>query len=164
MNVIDLLEDALLINAESLRSHGIDVVKDYESVPQIQVEKHKLLQVLINLMRNAKDACKAASNGDKRLSLRVSNGVNRVRIEVTDNGVGIPFENLTRIFAYGFTTKKNGHGFGLHSGILAVQDMGGALSVQSRGNGLGATFTVELPLDPTTCSISGKHPVVAVLD
>ena len=74
-------------------------------------------------------------------------GDDRVRIAVTDNGVGIPTENLTRIFAHGFTTKKDGHGFGLHSGALAAQEMGGSLSAQSEGVGRGATFTLELPLE-----------------
>ncbi|MEK7781776.1 MAG: ATP-binding protein, partial [Verrucomicrobiota bacterium] len=71
-----------------------------------------------------------------------------VRITVTDNGVGIPEENLTRIFSHGFTTKKNVHGFGLHSGALAAQEMGGALRVASPGPGHGAVFTLELPVTP----------------
>jgi signal transduction histidine kinase len=64
---------------------------------------------------------------------------------VADNGIGIPAENLTRIFNHGFTTRKNGHGFGLHSGALAAKEMGGALAVHSDGPGCGATFTLELP-------------------
>jgi signal transduction histidine kinase len=65
---------------------------------------------------------------------------------VSDNGVGIASENLTRIFNHGFTTRKDGHGFGLHSGALAAREMGGALWAQSDGPGKGATFTLELPL------------------
>jgi signal transduction histidine kinase len=67
---------------------------------------------------------------------------------VTDNGIGIPSENLNRIFAHGFTTKESGHGFGLHSGALAAKEMGGSLTVQSEGLGFGSTFTLELPLKP----------------
>jgi signal transduction histidine kinase len=67
---------------------------------------------------------------------------------VIDNGVGIPAENLTRIIAHGFTTRKNGHGFGLHCGALAAREMGGALTAQSEGPGRGATFVLELPLQP----------------
>ena len=70
----------------------------------------------------------------------------RIKIAVIDNGIGIPPENLTRIFNHGFTTRKDGHGFGLHSGALAAREMGGSLTAHSDGPGQGATFTLELPL------------------
>jgi two-component system NtrC family sensor kinase len=60
--------------------------------------------------------------------------------------VGIAPENLTRIFSHGFTTRTDGHGFGLHSAALAAQQMGGRLTAQSDGPGRGATFTLELPV------------------
>jgi signal transduction histidine kinase len=89
-----------------------------------------------------------AGRPDGRVVVRLATGADkRIRISVTDNGVGIPAENLVRIFAHGFTTRANGHGFGLHSGALAAKDMGGALLVESPGPGLGATFTLELPLE-----------------
>ncbi|HEX5747505.1 MAG TPA: ATP-binding protein [Archangium sp.] len=68
-----------------------------------------------------------------------------VRIQVHDNGMGIAPEMLTRIFQYGFTTREEGHGFGLHSSALAAQELGGSLTVHSEGPGHGATFTLELP-------------------
>jgi two-component system, NtrC family, sensor kinase len=80
------------------------------------------------------------------VNVRVTNGDDRVRIAVADNGVGIPAENLTRIFSHGFTTRKDGHGFGLHSGALAARELGGHLHVHSDGPDLGAVFTLELPL------------------
>jgi signal transduction histidine kinase len=70
------------------------------------------------------------------------------RVDVIDNGLGIPAENLDRVFARGFTTKKNGHGFGLHSSALAARDLGGSLTAQSEGPGRGAIFTVKIPLAP----------------
>jgi signal transduction histidine kinase len=79
--------------------------------------------------------------------IRVSVEEGRVKIAVIDNGVGIPPENLTRIFAHGFTTRKEGHGFGLHSGALAARDLGGLLTVFSEGPGRGATFTLDLPIE-----------------
>jgi signal transduction histidine kinase len=83
--------------------------------------------------------------------LRVGlNGNNRVKISVVDNGIGISRENLTRIFAHGFTTRKDGHGFGLHSGALAAKELGGALLVHSDGPGRGAVFTLELPFHPSS--------------
>jgi len=78
----------------------------------------------------------------------VANGEERVQVVVSDNGIGIPAENLTRMFAHGFTTRKDGHGYGLHSGALAAKEMGGSLIARSDGPGKGATFTLELPLQP----------------
>ena len=112
----------------------------------MNVEKHKILQILVNLLRNAKYACDESGRADKRLTVRVANGQERLKISVIDNGVGIPPENLTRIFNHGFTTRKDGHGFGLHSGALAAREMGGSLSVHSEGPGQGAAFTLELPI------------------
>lgn len=81
------------------------------------------------------------------MTVSVANGDDKVRISVRDNGVGIPGANLNKIFNHGFTTrKKNGHGFGLHSGALAAREMGGQLTARSDGPGAGATFTLELPL------------------
>ena len=100
-------------------------------------------------MRNAKHACDDSGGAEKRITLRTGrNGGGSVEVTVSDNGVGIPPENLTRIFNHGFTTKKDGHGFGLHSGANAVKEMGGTLTVHSDGPGRGATFTIELPVQP----------------
>jgi PAS domain S-box-containing protein len=141
----DLLEDALRMNAGALARHDVKVVRDYSVLPTICTDKHKVLQILINLVRNAKYACEDSGRSDKQVTLRATNGEGRVRITVTDNGVGIPPENLNRIFNHGFTTRKNGHGFGLHSGALAANELGGSLTVHSDGPGLGAAFTLELP-------------------
>jgi PAS domain S-box-containing protein len=145
INVADLVEDSLRINAGALSRHRIEVIREFETVPPLNVEKHKILQILVNLLRNAKHACQDSARSDKRITVRVAHGEGGVRISVIDNGVGIPPENLIRIFNYGFTTRKGGHGFGLHSGALAAQEMGGSLTVHSDGVGQGAAFTLELP-------------------
>lgn len=144
-SVSDLVEDALRMNAAALARHDIDVVRDFQARPVINVEKSKVLQVLVNLVRNAKYACDESGRRDKQITLRTTANERSVSIAVIDNGIGIPQENLTRIFAHGFTTRKDGHGFGLHSGALAAKELGGTLSVQSTGSGNGATFTLELP-------------------
>ncbi|MGO8701419.1 MAG: PAS domain S-box protein [Limisphaerales bacterium] len=148
MPVTDLLEDALRMNAGSLARHQVKVVRDFKALPPICTDKHKVLQILINLVRNAKYACDESGREDKQIIMRVANGDGRVKIAVIDNGVGIPPENLTRIFNHGFTTRKDGHGFGLHSGALAAKELGGSLTAQSDGHGLGAAFTLELPFHP----------------
>src|SRR5207245_2639025 len=110
--------------------------------PPVLVDRHKVLQILINLLRNAKQAVRDAPIADKQITLSITATADgRVRLAVADNGVGITRENLTKIFRHGFTTKKDGHGFGLHSGALAAKEMNGSLNVQSDGPGAGATFT-----------------------
>jgi C4-dicarboxylate-specific signal transduction histidine kinase len=144
--VVDLLEDSLRMNTGALARHRVDVVRDFEGQPLVNIDKHKVLQILVNLVRNAKYACSESGLPDRRMTLSVRSADGRVRIIVADNGVGIAPENLTRIFNHGFTTRAAGHGFGLHSGALAAREIGGTLSVHSDGVGRGAAFSLELPL------------------
>jgi PAS domain S-box-containing protein len=148
LSVPDLVEDALRMNAGSLARHEVEIVRDYADRPTITVEKNKVLQILVNCIRNAKYACDESGRADKRIFVRIATEPEGVAIAVGDNGVGIPAENLTRIFAHGFTTRKDGHGFGLHSGALSARELGGALTADSAGRGAGATFTLRLPLCP----------------
>jgi len=145
---VEMVEDALRMNAEGLAQHQVRLVREFEAAPEITVEKHKVLQILVNLVRNAQHACDESGRNDKCLTLRVTSEDHRICIIVSDNGVGIAPENLTRIFSHGFTTKKDGHGFGLHSAVLSAREMGGDLRVESGGPGCGATFTLELPHRP----------------
>jgi C4-dicarboxylate-specific signal transduction histidine kinase len=143
----ELVEDALRMNLAGLERHRVHVERDYQDVPLVIVDKHKVLQILINLIRNAKYALDDGTSPEKRLKLQIyMNGSGRVKVLVSDNGVGIPQENLTRIFQHGFTTRRDGHGFGLHSGAIAAKELGGDLFAHSDGPGLGATFTLELPV------------------
>ena len=145
ISVPDMIEDALRINSGSLARHNVDTFRDYQSRPVITTDKHKVMQILINLVRNSKYACDESGRADKQITVRTTSDSGRVKIAVIDNGIGIPEANLTRIFNHGFTTRKDGHGFGLHSGALAAKELGGSLHVQSGGAGQGATFTLELP-------------------
>jgi signal transduction histidine kinase len=145
VNVSSLVEDSLRMNVNALNRHGIVLKREFQEVPAISIDKHKVLQILVNLVRNAKYACEESGRTDKQLTVRVANGGEWLDISVIDNGVGVPRENLTRIFNHGFTTRKDGHGFGLHGGALAAKEMGGSLTVQSEGPGRGASFTLKLP-------------------
>ncbi|HEX4263651.1 MAG TPA: ATP-binding protein [Verrucomicrobiae bacterium] len=143
-----LVEDALRIHNGALERHHVRLARDFTKVPDIVADKHKVLQILINLIGNAKYALTENGNEDRILTLGMRTaGQDRILISVADNGVGIARENLIRIFSHGFTTRKNGHGFGLHSGFLAAKEMGGSLSVESDGPGTGAIFTLELPVN-----------------
>jgi signal transduction histidine kinase len=144
----ELLEDALRMNAAAFDRHRVQVIREYDAnLPRVNVDRHKVLQILINLIRNAKYAMDAGNPNDKRFVARIELGADgMVAIRLRDNGVGISPENIVKIFGHGFTTKKDGHGFGLHSGANAAKEMGGRLSARSDGLGRGAEFTLELPV------------------
>ncbi len=143
----DLVEDALSLNVAAFERHHIELVREFDkNLPNVCVDRHKVLQILINLLRNAKHAMEDGGKPERRMVIRVGMAAeDRVKITVLDNGIGIPAENLTKIFNHGFTTKKEGHGFGLHSGANAAKEMGGSLAAHSAGPGQGAEFTLELP-------------------
>jgi signal transduction histidine kinase len=148
--VEELVEDSLQMNAEALVRHGVVLERRFAPVPPVVADKHKVLQILVNLIRNAKYAVDHSSGPIKRVIISIlAPTEKRVHIQVQDNGVGIAPENLNRIFSHGFTTKKDGHGFGLHSSALAAKEMGGSLHVHSDGLGCGALFTLELPVAPS---------------
>ncbi|CAH0249799.1 DAHL domain-containing protein [Pseudomonas brassicacearum] len=145
--VSELLEDALRMNSGALTRHHVTVIREYGDVPRIMGDKHRLLLILINLISNAKYAMAGVSNHARNMTLKaaVIDG-QTLQISVKDEGEGIPEENMTRIFAHGFTTRKEGHGFGLHSCALAAIEMEGRLTAHSEGPGRGATFQLQLPL------------------
>ncbi|HEX8537043.1 MAG TPA: ATP-binding protein [Cystobacter sp.] len=144
-----LVEDALRINAAGLSRHQVKLERRLESLSQVITDKHKLLMILVNLVSNAKYAMDDVPANERLLRLKLERvSHDRVRIALHDNGMGIAPEMLTRIFQYGFTTRAEGHGFGLHSSSLAAQELGGSLTVHSDGPGKGATFTLEIPYHP----------------
>jgi signal transduction histidine kinase len=159
VNIPELIEDVLRLAQSSLDQHVVKVVKEFEqNLPDICLDRHKALQILINFVRNAEQACVETGSPDKKLTLRATAPNGKINISVRDNGVGIPAENLIRIFAQGFTTRHNGHGFGLHSSALAARDIGGRLFVQSDGPGKGATFTLELTPNLARTNRPSTHP------
>ena len=145
--IADLLDDAVSMNVSE--RHAIDIVREYPDIPAAMLDKHKVLQIVVNLIRNAKQAVNEHDAHDKKITLRIRHpGSDYVYIEVSDNGVGIAPEDMSRIFEYGFTTKDEGHGFGLHVSANTAREMGGSLTCGSEGAGKGATFILELPFTP----------------
>ena len=145
-SIAELVEDTLKINAEALSQHRVEVERDLEDLPTLLLDRHKVLQILTNLVSNAAHALSETGREDRVLKIHVKEGKNgHLRIDVSDNGMGIAQENLTRIFEHGFTTRKTGHGFGLHSTALSANELDGSIIAHSDGPGKGAVFTVELP-------------------
>ena len=146
--VTEVLEDAIRLNDSHLRRHKIKVVREFEEIGLVHIDKSRVLQIVTNLIRNASEALVAGNDAERLLKVRCCrHEQSLLRIEVVDNGIGISPENLTKIFGYGFTTREKGHGFGLHSSAIAASDMGGRLSGHSEGLGHGAIFVLELPIE-----------------
>ena len=144
----ELIDDALRIEETAFARYHIAIRREFSAVPPITVDKHKVLQILVNLISNAKNACNEVESDERQIIIRLTPGQLGVRIAIIDNGVGIAPDIMPRIFTHGFTTRANGHGFGLHSAALAAQDLRGSLQAKSDGPGRGATFTLDLPLSP----------------
>jgi PAS domain S-box-containing protein len=144
-----LMEDSLRMNSAALVRHEVGVERDFRKTDRVLVEKPKVLQILVNLIRNGKYAADESGRADKLMTLRIEPGEpGRVRLCVIDNGVGISAENLPKLFTHGFTTRNSGHGFGLHSALLAAKELNGTLTAHSDGPGTGATFILDLPAAP----------------
>lgn len=156
LDPVDLVDDALRVNLVASGQRDVELVREFGEIPSVLLDKHKVLQILINLLSNANNAVKCRAPGNARIVLRMEmfdrDGRPFIRFQVVDNGHGILPENLTRIFTHGFTTRNDGHGFGLHSSANAAREMGGLLSVCSGGVDQGATFTLELPTAEDTAS------------
>lgn len=147
--VEDLMEQALLMGIPEPGEYGIRVVREYAPVPTIMTDRHHVLQILVNVITNAKNAMVEYPATSHCLTVRILVPADRrgsVRLEVTDTGGGIKAENIPRLFAQGFTTRKAGHGIGLHSAAISAKNLGGVLQGQSAGEGRGATFMLDLPL------------------
>lgn len=146
--ISELLDNS--IEMASIRNPEIQLItKRTRQIKTITSDKSKLLQILTNLLRNAKEAVlDDVTNKEKKISILIKReDENNIRISIKDNGVGIPAENINKIFSFGFTTKTYGHGFGLHSSALSAKELGGSLNAQSSGINKGSEFTLVLPVD-----------------
>ncbi len=161
LDPVKLLENSLRINASVLLRHEVHITRDFQPTAPVMGEKGKILQILVNLIRNAKYACDEGTALDKQIVLRICPGrtPGRVHIAVQDNGIGIKPENMTRIFQHGTTTRTQGHGFGLHYSTLAAKEMKGELRAHSDGPNRGATFTLDLPAAPAGSVPAGEKEI-----
>ncbi|QDU55257.1 ATP-binding protein [Aeoliella mucimassa] len=148
MNINELLEDVIKLNASSFDRHQIQIVRDFGELSELLVDKQRLLQIVINLVKNAKESLLEQSDNERVLRLTTLTKDDRLLVQISDTGVGIEPHNLTKVFSHGFSTKSGGHGFGLHSCANAAATMEGELTVESEGHMKGATFTLSLPCKP----------------
>lgn len=153
MSIESVIHEALVIVSIDFKRHNIDIKTEYEKLNCVYIDKSKLTQILINLIRNAKQSVQEAATSYKCILIKTGLiGKNKFFIEVTDNGLGISLKNQTKMFSHGFTTKKSGHGFGLHASAIAAAEMKGSLTATSEGEGKGATFKMIFPYKATELS------------
>lgn len=147
VSIPDLVEDAIKINQEGMLRKGVEIVKEYGDIPLIYIDKHKALQIIINLVSNAKHALVDSDNSTKRLLVKanVENGM--IVVEVVDNGVGIDKKDIPHLFEYGFKRRRDGHGYGLHHSALVANELGGKITVDSEGLKKGASFKLIIPIE-----------------
>jgi signal transduction histidine kinase len=144
VNVQELVEGALRLKSQELK--GTSIIRDTAGVPEIWTDRYKLLQIIVNFVTNACDAMAAYASADRRMAVRARLADGQLEIAVEDTGVGIASDVMGRIWEFGFTTKADGHGFGLHSSAVAAQQLGGSVSADSAGAGKGARFAVKIPV------------------
>ncbi len=148
----ELMEEARRMTQASAERHGVQFRSNFTEVPPMATDRHQTLQILVNFMTNAVQAVKVKPDGERQITLQLTHTSDRVNFIVEDNGAGISADNLQKIFQHGFTTRKDGHGFGLHSGANAARNLGGSVKVHSAGPGQGARFTLDLPLQAQTAT------------
>jgi signal transduction histidine kinase len=141
-----IIEDALRLQLPELERQGVSLSRDVSPLPAVQMDKHKVLHILINLISNAMRAMEVIPSEHRHLRVKLSAEGKRARLQVVDTGAGIAPEIREKLFRQGFTTREDGHGLGLHLSALAAQALGGRLLLESDGPGKGATATLELPL------------------
>lgn len=142
----EVLDTAISLQAIGQTDSAIEVVRDYDGMEPFLLDRHRVLQVVVNLLSNARHALRGLDVDEPRIVVRLAQEDQALRIEVGDNGVGIEPDRLDLIFQHGFTTKADGHGFGLHSSANAAREMGGSLQAHSDGPGRGATFVLRVPI------------------
>jgi signal transduction histidine kinase len=142
----ELVEDALRLQQGILRQAGVQVTREVLAIPKVKVDRYKVLQILLNLISNACHAMDGMTQDGRRMVVRLEPKGEFARLQVVDNGVGLTPEVRARLFSQGFTTRKHGHGIGLHSSALAARLLGARLTLESEGVAKGATATLELPL------------------
>ncbi len=153
INLPEICDLAIEMTFTLIESRHIHLQKDYHYKDAIVVDRSRLLQVLINLLKNAKYAVEQAVNTlDKVIQIEIKKKGSTIVLQIIDNGIGIEKTQLHKIFSMGYTTRREGHGFGLHSSANAAKEMGGQLTVTSEGVGMGAAFVLTLPEAPPTQS------------
>ncbi len=146
-NLSKIVNDAVTMQAEALANQNIEIIKIFEDIPDVLIQKNKTIHIIISLLQNAKESIIEENTGERIITISMYHKDNHVYLKNHDTGKGILPENLEKIFAHGFTTRKDQYGFGLHTAANYMAEMGGKISAESKGEGKGATFILKFPTD-----------------
>lgn len=147
ISIPELIEHCLSFN--NINNKMIEIIREYEPLKEVVLDKVKLMQIIVNLIKNSMDSLQESKGCTKKIIVRTfERDEYYFIIQIADNGIGIAKEHLEKIFSHGFTTKKAGHGYGLHASAVSIQEMSGTLTVESKGIEYGAVFTLTLPYNP----------------
>ncbi len=139
------LDKAIALSGANTTGSDVAVEREYQADLTVHLEPHKLMQIVVNLLSNARDAVAGNESGDRSIKIQTYRSGESIRIAISDNGSGITYADLANVFAHGFTTKADGHGFGLHSSATVAMELGGSLIAESDGQGMGAKFLLQVP-------------------
>ena len=142
----EIVESTLSLQEDLLADYELDVTTDLKAKTPVIAQRSKLIHVLVNFIKNAGESMEENHPENKKLTIKTWEDSYKVYLSVTDNGLGIKGENIDKIFSHTYTTKKKGHGFGLHSSANYMKEMGGKIKVSSEGRGKGTTFTLVFPI------------------
>lgn len=158
-----LIDTALMLTQSQTDAAGVAVERHYASDASVMVDRNKMLQILVNLIGNAADAMQSVPAATRRLIVGAKQVGSHVHLEIRDTGTGVDAGDVPLLFSQGFSTKGEGHGYGLHLGAMWVSEAGGTLRYQSDGPGSGATFILELPLPSEGKPNATEHAATEIM-
>jgi signal transduction histidine kinase len=145
-NIKSLIDDAIKILESLIINNKIIISKDYSGCPDLILPKAKLLQIFINLIKNAIESILESRKKERKIEIKAFYKNDEITLIFKDNGLGISRKNLKKIFNFGFSTKNQGHGFGLHTCQNFLNELNGTISAESEGKHKGAEFIIKLPI------------------
>ncbi|MCW8928671.1 MAG: HAMP domain-containing histidine kinase [Gammaproteobacteria bacterium] len=150
VSVSRIIDDAVSIQSESISKRKIEIIKEIEEIPYIKIQESKLLQIFVNLLKNAYESIDLNPESNKQICLKAyvdENSNNQVIVKIKDTGIGFSAGAEKNFFDFGYTSKSEGSGFGLHFCANFLKSIDGHIIAQSEGEGKGAEFTIYLPIN-----------------
>jgi signal transduction histidine kinase len=156
-----VVEDALTLLDDALQKNSVRIIKRFSQVPPVRIEKTKLIQIIVNLIKNGYEAMDQVPPADRVLVLsirREQKPADNLILSVKDNGIGFTPDAQQKLFKFGYSTKSKGSGFGLHSCANYLIARNGSISAHSEGLNKGAEFEVRLAVEESNAfHEGGKH-------
>lgn len=145
VHVPDLVHEVITMYKNKISSNHILIKKEFEQTKTAYIDQVKVIQILINIVKNSIESLIESQPPNKIIQIKITDEKTHFAIIISDNGIGISTSALKKLFTVQFTTKKQGHGFGLHASAIAAEELGGKIYAMSDGTNQGATITLKIP-------------------